>query len=55
MTGTSEIKVTVVPATEQLAAALEVLAKHAKACAEELREMRLPPAGYLFSAEGAAG
>jgi hypothetical protein len=41
----SEITVRLIPKTEDLAAALEVIGRHAQACAEELRALRLtlPP------------
>lgn len=50
MNGSPQIKVTVVPQTEQIATALEIMARHALACAEELRAAQLSPVGYLFTA-----
>lgn len=44
----NEITVAVTPRLEQVIAALEILAKHALACADELRSLEpaLPAAGY---------
>jgi hypothetical protein len=50
---TNEVRVTVVPKTDELASALDIIAKHAKACAEELRAARQPEVGYLFAADPA--
>lgn len=50
----AEITVRLAPKTEDLAAALEVIGKHAQACAEELRALRLVPPPPTMQYDAAA-